>query len=204
MKNRESSIIHSLHLWIQIAAQIVTIVAAIVVGLWGYYSAIYVNKEKEVTDYTLEELKQKTTQTPHIQAKVEPIVVKEDSGLILLQVKVSLSNLGTKESRVTLDDNSLALIPVEFSEGKPIFQKPINIISSRYAGNLHRIPLQFVDIGAGESYELTFVHGINTTGTYLIHFLALNGITPSKDELSTTYGIPYKYSVGADEYIVVK
>ncbi|EGM4267787.1 hypothetical protein IRT11_002919 [Salmonella enterica] len=204
MKNRGSSIIHSLHLWIQIAAQIVTIVAAIVVGLWGYYSAIYVNKEKEVTDYTLEELKQKTTQTPHIQAKVEPIVVKEDSGLILLQVKVSLSNLGTKESRVTLDDNSLALIPVEFSEGKPIFQKPINILSSRYAGNLHRIPLQFVDIGAGESYELTFVHDINTTGTYLIHFLALNGITPSKDELSTTYGIPYKYSVGADEYIVVK
>lgn len=204
MKNRGSSKIHSLHLWIQIVAQIVTIVAAIVVGLWGYYSAIYVNKEKEVTDYTLEELKQKTTQTPHIQAKVEPIVVKGDSGLILLQVKVILSNLGTKESRVTLDDNSLALIPVEFSEGKPIFQKPINILSSRYAGNLHRIPLQFVDIGAGESYELTFVYGINTTGTYLIHFLALNGITPSKDELSTTYGIPYKYSVGADEYIVVK
>ncbi|MER3149951.1 hypothetical protein ABUJ22_01555 [Salmonella enterica subsp. enterica serovar Larochelle] len=204
MKNRRSSKIYSLHLWVQIVAQIVTIAAAIVVGFWGYYSAIYVNKEKEVTDYTLEELKQKTTQTPHIQAKVEPIVVKGDSGLTLLQVKVALSNLGTKESRVTLDDNSLALIPVEFSEGKPVFQQPINLLSSRYAGNLHRIPLQFVDIGAGETYEFTFVHSINATGTYLIHFLALNDMAPSEDKVTTYHGIPYRYSVGADEYIVVK
>lgn len=204
MSNRTTSKINSLHLRVQILSQIVTIVAACVVGVWGFYSTVYVKKEKEVTDYTLQDLKQKTTQTPHIQAKVEPIVEKGDNGLILLQVKVTLSNLGTKESRVTLDDNSLALIPVEFSHGKPVFQEPINILSSRYAGNLHRVPLQFVDIGAGENYELTFVHGINTTGTYLIHFLALNGTTPPEGELSASYGIPYKYSVGADEYIIVK
>jgi hypothetical protein len=204
VSNRTTSKINSLHLRVQILSQIVTIVAACVVGVWGFYSTVYVKKEKEVTDYTLQDLKQKTTQTPHIQAKVEPIVEKGDNGLILLQVKVTLSNLGTKESRVTLDDNSLALIPVEFSHGKPVFQEPINILSSRYAGNLHRVPLQFVDIGAGENYELTFVHGINTTGTYLIHFLALNGTTPPEGELSASYGIPYKYSVGADEYIIVK
>lgn len=204
MSNRTTSEINSLHLRVQILSQIVTIVAACVVGVWGFYSTVYVKKEKEVTDYTLQDLKQKTTQTPHIQAKVEPIVENGDNGLILLQVKVTLSNLGTKESRVTLDDNSLALIPVEFSHGKPVFQEPINILSSRYAGNLHRVPLQFVDIGAGENYELTFVHGINTTGTYLIHFLALNGTTPPEGELSASYGIPYKYSVGADEYIIVK
>lgn len=196
--------VHSFQLWVQICSQIVTIVAAIAVGVWGVYSTIYVKKEKEVTDYTLQELKQKTTQTPHIQAKVKPIIEKVNNGAVLLTVKITLSNLGTKESRVTLDDNSLALIPVDFSTGKPVFHEPINIVSSRYAGNLHRVPLQFVDIGAGENYEFTFAYGMNTKGTYLIHFLALNGTTPSEGEVSSTYGIPYKYSVGADEYVIVK
>lgn len=45
---------------------------------------------------------------------------------------------------------------------------------------------------------------MNITGTYLIHFLALSGITPSKDKLSVTGRVPYKYSVGADEYVIIK
>lgn len=204
MKDKVSSKVHFLQLWVQIFSEIVTIVAAIAVGVWGVYSTIYVKKEKEVTDYTLQELKQKTTQTPHIQAKVEPVVKKGTNGLVLLTVKITLSNLGTKESRITLDDNSLALIPVDFSAGKPVFQEPINIISSRYAGNLHRVPLQFVDIGAGENYELTYAYGMNTKGTYLIHFLALNGTKPPEGDLLIAHGIPYKYSVGADEYVIVK
>jgi len=204
VKDSSSRRVKCVHLWIQVITQITTIIATIVVGLWGYYSTIYVKKEKEVTEYTLKELKQKTTQTPHIQVKVDSIVQPIENGQKLLQIKVTLSNLGTKESRVTLDDDTLTLIPIKFIEGKPAFQEPINLLSGRYTGTLNRMPLQFVNIGAGESYELTFVHSLSSAGTFLIHFLALNGISPSENELSATNGIPYKYSVGVDEYLIVK
>lgn len=191
-------------LGMQIAAQATTILAAIVVGLWAIYSTIYVKKEKEVTEYNLKDLRQKTAQIPHIQAKVESIVQPTENDLNLLQIKVILFNLGNKPSRVSLDENTLTLIPVTFTEGKPIFQKPINLLSGRYMGTLSRVPLQFVDIGAGESYEFTFVHSLKDPGTYLIHFLALNSTDPSKKDLSLTGNIPYQYAVGADQYIVIK
>lgn len=196
--------IEKAHLGVQILAQATTIIAAIVVAIWGYYSTVYVNKEKEVTEYTLKELDQKTTQKPHIQAKVESKIQKLTDGKNLLQVKVILSNLGNKESRVTLDDDALTLVPVAFAEGKPIYNKPINLHSGRYAGTLNRAPLRFVDVGAGESYEITFVQKLENPGIYLIHFLALNGINPPAEDLSITGGVPYQYSVGADQYVVVK
>ncbi|WP_085606867.1 MULTISPECIES: hypothetical protein [unclassified Pseudomonas] len=202
----ESSLskIEKIHLGSQILAHATTIIAAIVVAVWGYYSTVYVKKEKEVTEYTLKELDQRTTQKPHIQAKVESSVQPLMDGQNLLQVKVILSNLGNKESKVTLDDDALTLVPVAFAEGKPIYKKPISLLSGRYAGTLNRAPLQFVNVGAGESYEITFVQKIENSGIYLIHFLALNGISPSKDDLFITGGVPYQYSIGADQYVVVK
>lgn len=179
MQDRSFGKIEKVHLVTQILAQATTIIAAIIVAVWGYYSTVYVNKEKEVTEYTLKELDQKTTQKPHIQATVESTVQPLMGGQNLLQVKVILSNLGNKESKVTLDDDALTLVPVVFNEGKPIYEKPINLISGRYAGTLSRTPLRFVNVGAGESYEITFVQGLENPGIYLIHFLALNGIDPS-------------------------
>ncbi|WP_165665505.1 hypothetical protein [Metapseudomonas otitidis] len=195
--------IEKIHILVQLAAQATTIVAAIVVGGWGYYYSEYVKREKEVTEYTLKELNQKTTQKPHIQARIDSTVQPLTDGQNLLQVKVTLSNLGNKESRVTLDDEALTLVPVTFAEGRPVFQEPINLHSGRYAGTLSRIPLRFVDVGAGESYELTFVQSVQNPGIYLIHFLALNGITPSAEDFSITGSIPYQYSVGVDQYVVV-
>ena len=125
-------------------------------------------------------------------------------GQNLLQVRVILSNLGNKESKVTLDDDALTLVPVVFNEGKPIYEKPINLLSGRYAGTLNRAPLRFVNVGAGESYEITFVQALEDPGIYLIHFLALNGIDPPAEDLLITGGVPYQYSVGADQYVVVK
>lgn len=196
--------IEKVHLGSQILAQATTIIAAIVVAVWGYYSTVYVKKEKEVTEYTLKEMDQKTTQKPHIQAKVESTVQTLMEGQNLLQVKVILSNLGNKESKVTLDDDALTLVPVTFADGKPLFQKPINLLSGRYAGTLNRAPLRFVNVGAGESYEITFVQSLENSGIYLIHFLALNGIDPPADDLLIKGGVPYKYSVGVDQYVVVK
>ncbi|QTF07549.1 hypothetical protein HC231_06140 [Brenneria izadpanahii] len=204
MTENSLSKIEKIHLRFQILSQATTIIAAIAVAVWGVYSTIYVKKEKQVTEYTLKELAQKTTQKPHIQAKVESTVQPLDNGKNLLQVKVILSNLGNEESKVTLDDDALTLVPITFSEGKPIYQKPISLLSGRYAGTLSRIPLQFVNVGASETYELTFVHSIENSGTYLIHFLALNGINPPDGDFSATGGIPYQYSVGADQYVVIK
>lgn len=196
--------IEKIHLVSQIFAQAMTIIAAIVVAVWGYYSTVYVKKEKEVTEYTLKDMDQRTTQKPHIQAKVETTVQPMMDGQNLLQVKVILSNLGNKESKVTFDDDALTLIPVAFANGKPLYQKPIDLLSGRYAGTLNRAPLRFVNVGAGESYEITFVQSLENPGIYLIHFLALNGIEPSQEDFLITGGVHYKYSVGADQYLVVK
>lgn len=196
--------IEKIHLWSQILSQAMTIIAAIVVAVWGYYSTVYVKKEKEVTEYTLKDMDQRTTQKPHIQAKVESTVQPLMDGQNLLQVKVILSNIGNKDSKVTFDDDALTLIPVAFANGKPLYQKPINLLSGRYAGTLNRAPLRFVNVGAGESYEITFVQNLENPGIYLIHFLALNGIEPSQEDFLITGGVRYKYSVGADQYLVVK
>lgn len=204
MQKSSLSKIEKIHLGTQIIAQATTIIAAIVVAVWGYYSTIYVNKVKEVTEYTLKDLDQKTTQKPHIQVKVESTVQPLMGEQSMLQVKVVLSNLGNKESKVILDDDALTLVPVVFNEGNPMYDKPINLLSGRYAGTLNRAPLRFVNVGAGESYEITFVQALETPGIYLIHFLALNGIDPTADDLLITGSVPYQYSVGADQYLVVK
>lgn len=71
MPKNSLSKIEKIHLGSQILAQATTIIAAIVLAVWGYYSTVYVTKEKEITEYTLKEMDQKTTQRPHIQANVE-------------------------------------------------------------------------------------------------------------------------------------
>lgn len=196
--------IEKTHLLIQIFAHATTIIAAIVLAFWGYYSVVYVKKEKEVTELTLAELNQKTTQKPHIQAKVESTLQQLTDGKNLLQVQVTISNIGNRESRVILDDNALVLVPVTFAEGTPIYQPSISLQSGRYAGTSARMPLKFVDVGAGESHEFTFIQKIEDPGVYLIHFLALNGTDPSEEIYYTNDFVQYKYAVGVDNYIVVK
>ncbi|WAI81016.1 MULTISPECIES: hypothetical protein [Achromobacter] len=195
--------IEKIHLGTQILTHTMTIIAAVVVAVWGYYSTVYVKKEREVTEYTLKELEQKTAQRPHIQAKVETTVQKLMEGGNLVAIKVTLFNLGNQESRVTLDEHSLVLVPVVFVEGKPNYQSSTTLQSGRYAGSLARIPLNFVDVGAGESHEITFVQKIEKPGVYLIHFLALNGVNPPAEVFSNADVPLYRYAVGADKYLVV-
>lgn len=189
----------------QILSNATTFFAAIVLGVWGVYSTVYVSKAREIAEYTLKDLELKTQQTSHIQAKLETslkAVTFPESGQ-LLTINVTLSNGGSKESRVTLDDESLALIPVSFIDGSPRYQLPINIIKGRYPGTLGRFPLNWIDIGAGESYELTYVHLISRPGIYLVHFLSHNGTVPSEDINKSTV-LPFKYSVGADHYLIIE
>lgn len=192
------------HLIVQIAAQVTTIVAAIAVGVWAVYSTFYVKKEQLITEYTLKELAQKTAREPHIQARIDATLKPLDTDNSLLQVKVTLSNPGNLEGKVLLDDVALTLVPVSFSGGDPVYQSPVSLMSGRYAGPLQRLVLPFVNIGAGENYELTFIHRINTPGTYLIRFLALNDTAGQEKQHSVSDLPPYRYSVGADQYVVVR
>lgn len=204
MSEKTLSGIEKAHITIQIIAQIFTIVAAIAVAIWGLYSTIYVKKEKLFTEYTLKELDQKTTQKPHIQAKVESTIQPLAAGQNLLQIKVIISNIGNKESKVSLDKDALSLVPVVFNEGEPRYKKPIYLLNGRYLGTLNRTPLNFINIGAGESYEVTFVHVVENPGVYLIHLLALNGIEPTEKDSGMTGGLPFQYAVGVDQYVVVE
>ncbi|EKZ5285681.1 hypothetical protein REV77_003271 [Klebsiella aerogenes] len=196
--------LEKIHLVVQIAAQITTIAAAIAVGAWAFYSTFYVKKEQLVTEYTLKELAQKTIREPHIQARIDATIQPLDPDGSLLQVKVTLSNPGSLEGKVLLDDAALTLVPVSFSEGSPIYQSPVSLMSGRYAGPLQRLVLPFVNIGAGENYELMFIHRINTPGTYLIRFLALNDTGRQEKQHFESGQVPYWYSVGADQYVVIR
>lgn len=198
-----STKIDKLLLCSQVLSNFTTFIAAIVLGVWGFYSTFYVNKVKEVTEYTLEDWKHRTSLKPHIQAKVETSLEQISEGKHLLKIVVTLSNLGERESRVTLDDQSVSIVPVAFDDGIPEFQSPINLANGRYTGTVNRLALDWIDIGSGESYELTYAYLLSEAGTYLVHFLSHNGSSPEKGEAGV-FALPYKYSVGADKYVVVK
>ncbi|EPO4101503.1 hypothetical protein [Klebsiella aerogenes] len=116
--------LEKIHLVVQIAAQITTIAAAIAVGAGAFYSTFYVKKEQLVTEYTQRELAQKTTREPHIQARIDATIQPLDPEGSLLQVKVTLSNPGSLEGKVLLDDAALMLVPVSFLKAPPFTSRP--------------------------------------------------------------------------------
>ena len=193
-----SSKMEKLHLGSQILSNFTTFIVAIVLGVWAVYSTFYVSKVNEVTEYTLQDWKNRTNLKPHIKAKVETDLEDIGNSEKLLKVVVTLSNSGDQESRVSLDDQSISIVPVVFEGGSPRFLAPTNLADGRYNGTLDRLALDWIDIGSGESYELTYVHLISHPGTYLVHFLSHNGLEPKVGLL------PIKYSVGADKYVVIK
>lgn len=193
-----SNKMEKLHLGSQVLSNFTTFIVAIVLGVWAVYSTFYVSKVNEVTEYTLQDWRNRTNLKPHIQAKVETDLEDVGDGKKLLKVVVTLSNSGDQESRVSLDDQSISIVPVVFEGGSPRFLAPTNLADGRYNGTLNRLALDWVDIGSGESYELTYVHLISRPGTYLVHFLSHNGLEPKGGLL------PIKYSVGADKYVVIK
>jgi len=62
--------------------------------------------------------------------------------------------------------------------------------------------MNWIDIGAGESYTLNFVHLVSQPGTYLVHFLALNDTQSLK--VNRDEHFPIQYSVGEDKYITIE
>lgn len=199
--SKRSFFLESLLKYSPLVNNITTIIVAMVVGAWAIFSTISVKKEGQIADFKLRELEQRTQQLPHIAAKLDIVTEKAIDQKNIVNIKIILTNTGNKESRVILDNESLTLVPVSFEKGVPVYHQPINLINSRYRGPAKRFIMNWIDIGAGESYTLNFVQLVDQPGTYLVHFLALYDNQTIKDEKNFPFSL--QYSVGEDKYIMI-
>lgn len=75
--------------------------------------------------------------------------------------------------------------------------------STRFEGVLRQVG-KFLDIGAGETYDISYIFRLRSPGTYLVRFLAKMQ-SPYLDRYKEQVGTPalQDYSVGDDQYITV-
>lgn len=181
----------------------VTIVALLIGGVWVVFNVLYVKQEKSIAEFTLRELQQKTNLMPHIRSKVTTNIKTQEQGASIVQVRVELSNLGSEAQRVFLDDGALSVIKIEFKDGLPQYQSERTVGKTRYKGQLRQIQ-NYLDLGAGETYELSFIFQIEDAGTYLVRFLAVMN-SPYLEKYKNKVAMPagYDYSTGEDQYIII-
>jgi hypothetical protein len=182
----------------------VTVLGIVVGGIWIAFNVIYVKQEQEIASYTLRELQQKTALTPHIRSKVTTTVLPEPDLPSTVQVRVELSNQGTDASRVILDNLALSVTGITFEEGIPRYLAEVPIGNTRFKGSFRQVG-DFIDIGAGETYAISYIFQLSAPGTYLIRFLA-NMDSPYLKEYKQKVGttVYSEYSTGDDTYITIQ
>lgn len=182
----------------------VTVLGIVVGGIWIAFNVIYVKQEQEIASYTLRELQQKTALAPHIRSKVTATVLPEPDLPSTVQVRVELSNQGTDASRVALDNLALSVTGITFEGGIPRYLTEVPIGSTRFKGSFRQVG-DFIDIGAGETYAISYIFQLSAPGTYLIRFLA-NMDSPYLKEYKQKVGttVYSEYSTGDDTYITIQ
>ena len=182
----------------------VTVLGIVVGGIWIAFNVFYVKQEQEIASYTLRELQQKTALAPHIRSKVTATVLPEPDLPSTVRVRVELSNQGTDASRVVLDNLALSVTGITFQEGIPRYLTEVPIGSTRFKGSFRQVG-DFIDIGAGETYAISYIFQLSAPGTYLIRFLA-NMDSPYLKDYKQKVGTPVysKYSTGDDTYITIQ
>ncbi|WP_347929183.1 hypothetical protein [Pseudomonas helvetica] len=182
----------------------VTVLGIVIGGIWIAFNVIYVKQEQEIASYTLRELKQKTSLAPHVRSKVTATVSPKSDAPSTVQVRVELSNQGTAASRVILDNFALSVTGIAFKEGIPLYLTEVPVGSTRFKGNFRQVG-DFIDIGAGETYDISYIFQLSAPGTYLIRFLA-NMDSPYLKEYKQKVGTPAysEYSTGDDTYISIQ
>lgn len=188
----------------QIALNCVSILAVLIGGVWIAFNALYVKQEKQISAYTLRELEQKTNLAPHVRAKVNA-TIGESQGApgSIVQVLVELSNQGTEAQRVILDNGALSIAGIVFFGSVPQFIGEIPMGVTRFKGVMRQVG-DFIDIGAGETYDISYIFRLKSPGTYLVRFLAKME-SPYLEEYKQKVGTPalQNYSVGDDQYITI-
>lgn len=192
------------HLKTQIGLNYVSILAVLIGGIWIAFNTLYVKQERQISAYTLRELEQKTNLAPHLKSKViASVSTPESGGASTIQVRVELSNQGTDVQRVILDNGALSVTAVIFQGGAPLFIGEVPMGSTRFKGVLRQVG-DFIDVGAGETYDISYIFQLNSPGTYLVRFLAKMQ-SPYLEEYKHKVGAPemQDYSVGDDQYITI-
>lgn len=182
----------------------VTVLGIVVGGIWIAFNVFYVKQEQEIASYTLRELQQKTALAPHIRSKVTATVLPEPDLPSTVRVRVELSNQGTDASRVVLDNLALSVTGITFERGIPRYLTEVPIGSTRFKGSFRQVG-DFIDIGAGETYAISYIFQLSAPGTYLIRFLA-NMDSPYLKEYKRRVGTTgySEYSTGDDTYISIQ
>lgn len=182
----------------------VTVLGIVVGGIWIAFNVFYVKQEQEIASYTLRELQQKTALAPHIRSKITATVLPEPDLPSTVQVRVELSNQGTDASRVILDNLALSVTGIAFKGGIPRYLIEVPIGSTRFKGSFRQVG-DFIDIGAGETYAISYIFQLSAPGTYLIRFLA-NMDSPYLKDYKQKVGTPVysEYSTGDDTYITIQ
>jgi hypothetical protein len=182
----------------------VTVLGIVIGGIWIAFNVIYVKQEQEIASYTLQELKQKTSLAPHVRSKVTATVSPKSDAPSTVQVRVELSNQGTAASRVILDSFALSVTGIAFKEGTPRYLTEVPVGGTRFKGNFRQVG-DFIDIGAGETYDISYIFQLSAPGTYLIRFLA-NMDSPYLKEYKQKVGTPAysNYSTGDDTHITIR
>ena len=192
------------HVISQIALNCVSILAVLIGGVWIAFNTIYVKQEQQISAYTLRELEQKTNLVPHVRSKVNATVSQSQGQEgSTVQVRVELSNQGTEAQRVFLENGALSITAVIFLGNLPQFIGEIPMGSTRFKGVLRHME-DYIDICAGETYDISYIFRLNSPGTYLVRFLAKME-SPYLEDYKRKVGTraQHEYSVGDDQYITI-
>lgn len=120
-----------------------------------------------------------------------------------MQARVTISNQGTQVARVILNNSALSLVEVEFEEGWPRFVAERSIGDTRYRG-VSKVVHDYIDVGAGESYEVSYIFQVHKSGHYLVRFLAaMEGDHYDEFKRKVNAPLAMQYSTGADQYVVI-
>nr|WP_314527236.1 hypothetical protein [uncultured Pseudomonas sp.] len=195
--------LETLHLSSQITLNFISVIAAIVIGIWAWWSTYTVKREGEIAELTLQDLKQKTQLAPHIGTKIQTKIHPSNNTETTLEVAVTLTNQGTDFARLNLEKRALSITKVDFRSGAPDFNHTRNLGDTRYKGETE-IVFPYIDIGPSETYELNYIFQIEEPGLYLVRFLSRmksDHLLIHKARTATPELIDF--STGADQYITI-
>jgi hypothetical protein len=188
---------------ISASKDVVSILAAICVGIWAIISVKTLNEER-IADLKVIELEQKIEKKSHLNSTMELKAHSINSNERVIQIVVTVTNNGNEFSRLDLDNRALSISKVIFKESGTEYGDTTYIGNSRFSGN-SKFVLPYLDIGSKENYRLNFITKVSKPGIYLVRFLSKKlGNSTIKHKSITDTPNYVNFYTGVDDYIVVK
>lgn len=183
---------------------IVSIIAAICVGVWAIYSSVIKNEERKA-DLEVLALEQNTNISPQLSTSISIDQVSNLDINKVYAIYITLKNTGEEDARVYLDKESLLMAEVEPQVNGVQYNNVRYLGDTRFTG-ASKIIGPFLDIGANESYDLAYLATMKEPGIYLIRFLSkISSAAVDKRKMQNLGDNTFiSYSVGIDRYLSVE